>query len=103
MELAKTGVAKYLANPDAVPAPKIVAPTLTSTPTKPYLRQGSTGSYVKILQEKLNSAGYTPKLEVDGIFGPLTLAAVKWFQAKMQIDVDGIVGPITWGKIDALH
>jgi len=63
------------------------------------LQRGSIGWLVKMLQEDLDLLGYN--LVVDGIFGPLTEAAVKDFQAKQGITVDGIVGPITWGKMEA--
>jgi len=62
------------------------------------LQKGSTGFLVRMLQEDLNLLGYN--LAVDGIFGPLTEAAVKDFQSKQGITVDGIVGPVTWGKME---
>ena len=47
------------------------------------------------IQNSLNLLGYTPKLKVDGRFGPATKAAVKWFQEIAGVRVDGIPGPVT--------
>jgi murein L,D-transpeptidase YcbB/YkuD len=63
------------------------------------LAVGSTGPLVKTLQSTLNSAGANPPLNVDGIFGPKTEAAVKAFQESHGLAQDGIVGPITWGAL----
>lgn len=60
----------------------------------PTLSEGATGPYVITLQQDLNTQGAS--LAVDGDFGPLTLAAVEWFQRGNNLTVDGIVGPITW-------
>lgn len=65
---------------------------------QPTLFRGSRGPAVRVLQENLITLGYNPG-PVDGIFGPLTEAAVKAFQADRKITVDGIVGPQTWGEI----
>ena len=43
---------------------------------------GSQGEDVKTLQEMLNSSGYS--LDVDGVFGSKTQAAVKDYQQKIQ-------------------
>lgn len=62
------------------------------------LSQGSHGAEVRMLQLLLTKHG----LEVgpiDGIFGPLTNAAVLKFQEKHGLNVDGIVGPNTWGDL----
>ena len=58
---------------------------------------GSQGNDVKTLQEMLNSYGYS--LDVDGKFGPKTLAAVKDYQKNNNLAVDGIVGNNTWGSL----
>ena len=58
---------------------------------------GSSGSDVKTLQELLNSNGYS--LEVDGVFGSETQAAVKDYQKSNGLSVDGIVGTNTWGTL----
>lgn len=59
------------------------------------LKRGSTGSDVKTLQKNLKKLGYYKSGSVDGIFGPLTDAAVRQFQKAAGITVDGIVGPQT--------
>jgi peptidoglycan hydrolase-like protein with peptidoglycan-binding domain len=69
------------------------------------VRQGSRGDAVRGVQEEFqfrNLSGDPSKgLQVDGIFGPKTDAAVRGFQQALHADipsvaVDGIVGPITW-------
>ncbi len=62
------------------------------------VRQGSRGSTVTQLQQKLASLGFDPG-PIDGIFGPRTRAAVLAFQRARGIAVDGIVGPQTWGQL----
>ncbi len=65
------------------------------------LQRGDTGENVKRLQEDLNKL-LNLHLVVDGIFGPITEAAVKSFQTIHRLQVDGIVGPATWNAIDSL-
>jgi peptidoglycan hydrolase-like protein with peptidoglycan-binding domain len=69
------------------------------------VKQGSQGDAVRGVQEEFqfrNLSGDPGKgLQVDGIFGPKTDAAVRGFQQALHADipsvaVDGIVGPITW-------
>jgi peptidoglycan hydrolase-like protein with peptidoglycan-binding domain len=38
---------------------------------------------------------YLAESDIDGAFGPTTLAAVKAFQTDLSLDVDGRVGPAT--------
>lgn len=61
------------------------------------LKYGSTGDDVKKMQETLNQNGYN--LDVDGVFGDKTLAAVKDYQTKNGLAVDGIAGNNTLGKL----
>ena len=58
------------------------------------LKQGSSGSLVKTVQTKLKNWGYYTG-SVDGIYGPKTVAAVKYFQRKNGLSADGIVGAKT--------
>ncbi len=60
----------------------------------PTLRRGSRGNYVKLAQSLLNTAGIG--LEVDGVFGGDTLAAVQGFQNENGLAIDGVIGPNTW-------
>ena len=57
-------------------------------------KYGSRGSEVTTIQEKLKRWGYYTG-NVDGIYGSLTVAAVKKFQQKNGLTVDGIAGPKT--------
>lgn len=56
------------------------------------LRQGSRGNDVAKLQQAL---GLLP----DGIFGPLTAEAVRDFQKSHSLNVDGIAGPKTFAAL----
>ena len=58
------------------------------------LKQGSTGAQVKTVQTKLKNWGYYTG-SVDGIYGPKTVSAVKYFQRKNGLTQDGVVGAKT--------
>lgn len=64
----------------------------------PTLRRGSTGRYVLYLQWLLLVYGGVIG-SPDGIFGGLTEAVVRLFQAENGLNVDGIVGPETWALV----
>lgn len=68
-----------------------IAPVRTLRLTTPRMR----GEDVRAVQRAL--AAYFPSLalDVDGIFGPATDAAVRQFQAAVGLAVDGDVGPLT--------
>lgn len=57
-------------------------------------RQGSSGSVVTKIQQKLQEAGYYT-YTVDGIYGSRTTAAVKKYQKDHGLTVDGICGEQT--------
>lgn len=57
-------------------------------------KYGSRGSEVSTIQDKLKRWGYYTG-NVDGIYGSLTVAAVKKFQQKNGLTVDGIAGTQT--------
>lgn len=71
------------------------------------LRQGDIGQNVSRIQIELNriSQNYPaiPKVEMDGVFGPATDAAVRAFQSIFSLTVDGIVGQATWYKLILLY
>jgi peptidoglycan hydrolase-like protein with peptidoglycan-binding domain len=71
---------------------------LESAASMPTLRRGSSGSAVSDLQRRLNAAGFNSGA-IDGLFGSLTDAAVRAFQAARRLGVDGIVGPNTWSAL----
>jgi peptidoglycan hydrolase-like protein with peptidoglycan-binding domain len=87
----------------AVPTAHVVAatpaaPAIPLVLTWPLTKQGNTGARVVNIQYLLNlrvRAGLT----VDGVFGPLTAAAVRNFQAAQHLTVDGQVGNQTWPKL----
>ncbi|MEU0413185.1 peptidoglycan-binding protein [Streptomyces griseorubiginosus] len=56
---------------------------------------GDTGVDVAEAQCLLRRAGISPG-GIDGMFGPLTLRAVKAFQQRAGLTVDGILGPHSW-------
>lgn len=63
------------------------------------LRQGSRGTEVTRLQQRLNAVGIRPSLSADGVFGAKTRTAVVAFQRRVNITPDGIVGPQTWTRL----
>jgi hypothetical protein len=69
------------------------------------LRQGSRGYEVEYLQGLLNKADihdrtHTRPLRIDGIFGPLTDAALRAFQGRHRpLAVDGVAGPQSWNAL----
>lgn len=66
---------------------------------RPLLALAARGPAVRALQARLVELEW--ELEIDGVFGPATDAAVREFQEQYELDIDGIVGPQTWEALDA--
>lgn len=73
--------------------PSVSASASPGTLCSTTLQEGSSGTCVTELQQRLNQLG--ANLVVDGQFGPATKNAVLAFQGRERIGFDGIVGPTT--------
>lgn len=71
---------------------------LLNLPPYPLLREGARSSYVRFLQNLLQSK-FIPTGSIDGIFGSQTLNAVRAFQQENNLTVDGLVGNNTWNAL----
>ena len=85
------GVIQEEASLPAVPAKKFTSGS--------FLKKGDSGSTVLLIQQALNANGANPRIDEDGVFGAGTVAAVKAFQQKNNLDADGIVGPKTFATL----
>ncbi len=54
------------------------------------LKKGSKGKDVKELQKTLNNQKKSPKLKLDGTFGPVTEKALKDYQKNNKLKVSGV-------------
>ena len=77
--------------------PSVSASASPATLCSTTLQEGSTGSCVVSLQQRLNQLG--ANLVVDGDFGPATKNAVIAFQKKQGLYADGVVGKNSWAKL----
>jgi peptidoglycan hydrolase-like protein with peptidoglycan-binding domain len=59
------------------------------------------GPDVKRVQQVLALAGFLHET-ADGIYGPVTWAAVAAFQARYGLDATGVIDPETWGLLEGL-
>ncbi len=68
---------------------------------QPVLDLGSRGASVIAVQKGLQQLGYSPgAFGADGIYGPMTKAAVERFQKDYNLQIDGRVGPATWFALE---
>lgn len=83
------------------------APNTGITPSNPgitaqahqgvWITLGDSNEQVRQVQYVLRSYGYA--VDVDGVFGQQTLAAVTHWQEANGLLADGIVGPVTWASL----
>ena len=68
-----------------------------------FLVEGDTGENVRVIQGYLNRIGRTdpaiPVIDVDGVFGPQTKAAVIALQKQLGVEENGAIGPVEWVEI----
>ena len=68
---------------------------------------GSSGNKVRQLQEQLNAISNNypaiPKVNADGVYGPLTGESVEEFQSIFGLPVTGVVDYRTWYKISQIY
>ena len=68
-----------------------------------FLVEGDRGESVRVIQTYLNRIGRTdpaiPEIAVDGIFGPMTKAAVIAIQQQLGVEENGAIGPVEWVEI----
>jgi hypothetical protein len=69
--------------------PAFVPPPITLT------HPNTRGDRVRFVQERLNAKGASPRLVVDGTWGPRTDQELREFQKRAGLSVDGIYGPKT--------
>ena len=70
----------------------------TSVVETAVLKKGSSGGEVQEVQRRLKNWGYYDG-SVDGIYGPATISAVKYFQKKNGLTADGICGKATYAAL----
>ena len=87
-------------------APKEILPVQNSDSSSIFsgnytaIRIGSRGDRVKALQNALITTGYLNG-KADGIFGNMTLTAVKSFQSACKLTVDGVAGRKTLSALES--
>lgn len=76
-------------------------PFYSDEPSTGTLSEGDRGDRTKAMQAKLVTLGYLNPGADDGLFGKVTTAAVEQFQNDNDLEVDGLVGPNTSAALDA--
>ncbi len=88
----------YQAEAAITAAPTLSPPAIYAKPTEALLRNGSIGTEVQQLQQRLQQLGYYNG-EIDGHFGGGTKNSVVLFQQQHGLEPDGMAGPATIAAI----
>ena len=68
-----------------------------------FLVEGDRGESVRVIQTYLSRIARTdpeiPEIVADGVFGPMTRAAVIALQKQLGIEQNGAIGPVEWVEI----
>ncbi|QPF72250.1 hypothetical protein G8A07_04440 [Roseateles sp. DAIF2] len=75
---------------------------LDAASVAPALAAGAEGNAVRVLQQKLNTAGAAPPLQITGQLDATTQAAVGAFQAGAGLPSTGIPDAATWTALDGI-
>jgi peptidoglycan hydrolase-like protein with peptidoglycan-binding domain len=88
----KLGSAAAAATPAATPA-AVAAPAASTTSSTTFvgMKVGARGESVKVLQRALIAAGITVRGGADGVFGPMTAAALTSYQQANGLPANGVV------------
>ncbi len=73
-------------------------PTPTPTATPSVIRKGEHSDRVTAVQQRLQELGFYTS-EIDGQFGSGTEEAVRLFQRQNELDVDGVIGAMTLAAV----
>ena len=96
---AKSAPAAGKATPTPTPAAK-ASVTATPEPASSVLKNGSKGTEVRELQNKLIQLGYLTG-KADGVYGKKTAEAVAAFQKASKLSADGVAGEKTLSKLNS--
>ncbi|MFH8291591.1 L,D-transpeptidase family protein [Streptomyces sp. NPDC018059] len=86
--------------PTAQAHPPAPAPRGTPAP-KVLMRQGDRSDQVRTLQARLRQIGWLPA-NPSGLYGPLTVNAVKGFQVRRGLPATGATDAVTWQRLLAM-
>ncbi|HWQ79364.1 MAG TPA: peptidoglycan-binding protein [Anaerovoracaceae bacterium] len=80
-----------------------VAPEELENPFEAFWKEGDFGVWVRLIQYYVRALqcyyNLTPRIEMNGRFGPETTAAVKVLQSIYGLEQNGVVDVQTWGRM----